>query len=301
MKLKDYLHFFRWENLLFIVLIQVLIKFILFQKFELSMALNNLHFAILVIATICIAIAGYIINDVQDIETDKINKPNKVFVSKKISKKKANNLFVIFNSVGLLLGFYLSIYINKNSFFIVFLITSLLLYRYAIDLKKRFFIGNLVVSFIVFLSVVLIILFDIVPATNNYNNQAQWHVTTLVLVLSGFAFFITLIREITKDLEDKKGDKHINANTLAIYLGDNKTKNIIVLISIIPFAVISYFAYTFLTNDLFLALFLIVFIALPLLYFMFKIKKANTQKEYGKLSRLLKIIMLFGIMSILLF
>ncbi len=301
MKLKDYFNFFRWKNLLIIILIQVLIKFVLFQKFELSTALDNLHFGILVLSTICIAIAGYIINDIQDIEADKINKPNKVYVSKKISVKKANNLFVIINSIGLLLGFYLSIYINKNSFFIVFIITSLLLYRYAIDLKKRLLIGNIVISIVVFLSVVLIILFDIVPATNSFNSFIQFEVTKLVLLLAGFAFFITLLREITKDLEDKKGDSKINANTLPIIFGDKKTKTILMLIALIPFMAIGYFAFTLYPNNLFLAVFFIAFISLPLLYFVFKIKRANTKKEYHNLSSLLKIIMLFGILSILLF
>ncbi|NOQ92904.1 MAG: prenyltransferase, partial [Flavobacteriaceae bacterium] len=104
MKLKDYFNFFRWKNLMIIILIQVLIKFNLFQKFELSTTLDNIHFGILVLSIICVAIAGYIINDVHDVEADKINKPNKVYVSKKISVKKANNLFVIINSIGLLLG-----------------------------------------------------------------------------------------------------------------------------------------------------------------------------------------------------
>lgn len=301
MKIKDYFHFFRWKNLAIIILIQVLIKFVLFQKFELSTSLDDLHFGILVLSTIFIAIAGYIINDIEDIETDKINKPNKVFVSKKISIKKANSLFIIINSIGLLLGFYLSIYIDKSSFFVIYIIISLLLYRYAIDLKNRALIGNLIISFIVFLCVTLIILFDIVPATNNFNNLAQLEVTKLVLILAGFAFFLTLLREITKDLEDKKGDEKINANTLPIALGDKKTKNILIFISLIPLIGINYFAFTLYINNLYLAIFLTFFISLPLLYFLLKIKKANTKKEYSSLSNLLKIIMLLGVLSIFLF
>ena len=85
MRIKDYLTFFRWKNLLIIILIQFLLKFVLFQKFNLSTSLNNLHFYLLTFSTICIAIAGYIINDINDVRADEINKPNKVFVGNKIS------------------------------------------------------------------------------------------------------------------------------------------------------------------------------------------------------------------------
>ena len=301
MQIKDYFNLFRWKNLIIIILIQVLIKFVLFQKFELSTTLDNLHFSLLVLSTIFIVIAGYIINDTQDIKADIINKPNKVFVSKKLSITKANNLFIIFNSIGLLLGFYLSIHINKNSFFIIFIIISLLLYRYSISLKKRLLVGNLVVSLIVFLGVILIVLFDIVPVTNSYNNQVQLQVTKLVLILSGFAFFLTLLREITKDLEDKKGDVIIDANTLPIAFGDNKTKIILIFISLIPLIAINYFIATLYPDNLYLIFFLIAFVSLPLLYFVLKIKMAKTKKDYHNLSNLLKVIMLFGTLSILFF
>lgn len=298
MGLKDYLIFFRWKNLLMIILIQLIIKYVLFQKFELSTSLDNLHYILLIIATLFIAIAGYIINDVQDIEADKINKPSKVFVGKKISVAKANNLFIVINSVGLLLGFYLSIYIDKNSFFIIFILVSFLLYRYAIDLKKKLILGNITVAFIVFLSIMIVGFIDIVPVTNNYNNTIQFQVFKILLIISGFAFMLTLLREIIKDLEDKKGDKKINAKTMAIVFGDKKTKNILVFLNIIPLIGISYIAYTLYKTSLYTSIYLIVFVNLPLLYFMLKTTQSKTKKDFQKISNLLKIIMLLGILSI---
>lgn len=298
MGLKDYLIFFRWKNLLMIILIQLIIKYVLFQKFELSTSLDNLHYILLIIATLFIAIAGYIINDVQDIEADKINKPSKVFVGKKISVAKANNLFIVINSVGLLLGFYLSIYIDKNSFFIIFILVSFLLYRYAIDLKKKLILGNITVAFIVFLSIMIVGFIDIVPVTNNYNNTIQFQVFKILLIISGFAFMLTLLREIIKDLEDKKGDKKINAKTMAIVFGDKKTKNILVFLNIIPLIGISYIAYTLYKTSLYTSIYLMVFVNLPLLYFMLKTTQSKTKKDFQKISNLLKIIMLLGILSI---
>jgi len=299
MTLKDYLVFIRWKNLLMILLIQFLIKFILFQKFDLSVSLDNLHFFLLSLSTICIAAAGYIINDIHDIKADLINKPNRVFVSKKISVSRANNLFIAINSIGLLLGFYLSFYINHNSFFIIFILTSLLLYRYAIDLKNRLLIGNVVIAVIVFFSIMIIVVFDIVPATNNYNNQTQIHIVKLLLLISGFAFSLTLLREIIKDLEDVIGDKKINAKTLPIVWGEAKTKKFLFFLSLFIFMGINYFSFLLYQSNLYAAAYLTIIVSLPLLYFLLMINRSKTKNDYHKLSGLLKIIMLLGILTIL--
>ncbi len=300
MKVRDYLIFFRWKNLLMIILTQLLIKFVLFQKFNLNSSLDHLHFVILILSSLFIAIAGYIINDIYDIKADLINKPNKVFVGKKVSIDKANKLFIIFNSLGLLLGFYLSYYIDRNSFFVLYIIISLLLYRYDIDWKKRLLIGNVIISLVVFLSVFIIVIFDIVPATNMYNKVIQIQVTKIVLVYSGFAFILTLIREIVKDLVDIDGDKEMNCKTLPIAFGKRKTKIVLIVISFILLLFLSYFIYLIYEDNIYASYYLLLFVGIPLLYFIINVTRSNTKKDFYKLSNLLKIIMLLGVLSILL-
>ena len=77
---KDFLNFFRWKNVLMIALLLFLVKYVLFERFELNVSLDHLHYALLVISTVCIAIAGYIINDINDVEADRINKPKRLYV-----------------------------------------------------------------------------------------------------------------------------------------------------------------------------------------------------------------------------
>ena len=74
------LNLIRWKNLVLITLVQVLIKYALFESFNIELTLNTLQFTLLVIATLFIAAAGNIINDIYDIETDLVNKPEKVIV-----------------------------------------------------------------------------------------------------------------------------------------------------------------------------------------------------------------------------
>ena len=83
---KDFLNFIRWKNIIMILLIMILIKFVLFEKIELNTALDQAHYALLVLSTICVAIAGYIINDVYDVVADKINKPDRLYVGRNISR-----------------------------------------------------------------------------------------------------------------------------------------------------------------------------------------------------------------------
>lgn len=301
MQIKDYFIFFRWKNLLMIVLVQALLKFVLFQKFELNITLDLIHFILLALSSVFIAIAGYVINDINDIKADEINKPSKVFVGKKIPFKTANNLFLAFNSIGLLIGFYLTIYIHKNSFFIIYIIISLLLYRYSIDLKKRYIVSNLVVSFVVFLSILIVPIFDIVPATNALNRDSQIIIFKLVFIISSFAFFLTWMREILKDIEDIEGDKKIHSKTIPIVNGVQKSKSILTILSILTFIGVTYFVYQMYQTNNIASIYLLIFVSMPLLYFALKIKVANTKKEYHQLSNLLKAIMLLGILSILMY
>ncbi len=299
MRIKDYFTFFRWKNLLMIFLIQAMIKFILFQKFDLNTSLDIFHFFILTFSTVFIAMAGYVINDINDIKADEINKPDRVFVGKMLSYKKANNLFLILNSLGLLLGFYLTIYIHKNSFFIIYIITSLLLYRYAIDLKKRYIIGNVIVSFIIFLSIIIVPVFDIVPVTNSFNKDSQIIIFNVVLIIAAFAFFLTLIREIVKDMEDIEGDKKIKAKTIPIVNGQQRTKLVLIALSTILFLAINYFIFTIYDTNILVSVYLLVFVSLPLLYFMLRIQKATNKKQFHQWSNFLKLVMLLGMLSIL--
>ena len=143
-----------------IILTQVLIKYYLFEPFGIAITLNSFGFALLVIATVCLAAAGNVINDIFDVEADLINKPNKVLIGKKISEKAAYNLFFALNILGVIIGFYLSNMIQKPSFTAIFIFTSALLYLYAKSLKSYLVLGNILISFLVAMTILIVGLFD---------------------------------------------------------------------------------------------------------------------------------------------
>lgn len=300
MRSKDLLNLIRWKNLLMLILIMLLIKYVLFTNLNAATSLNPYFYALLILSVITTSAAGYIINDVHDIPADRINKPDKVLIGKKISKEDALLFYSVLNVAGILLGFVVSWYIKKISFSVVFILASLLLYRYAIYFKIKGIYGNIIVSFLIFLSIIIIPLFDLVPATDITNRDSQWQIFTLVSKIGLFAFLLTFLREVVKDLEDIEGDKKIGSSSYPIEYGMDKTKKLLSVSSFFTILVILYFSYSYFYVDMITVIYLIIFVVLPLLYFIYTLKTSISKKDFYKLSNLLKLIMLSGILTVFL-
>jgi 4-hydroxybenzoate polyprenyltransferase len=297
----NYLRLIRYQNLLILILIQTLIRYGLFIPFGADLALSDFLFSLLVIATVCIAAAGNIINDIYDVNIDKINKPEKVIINTKITEKNANYLFIIFNIIGVSLGFYISNQIEKPEFSGFFIVISALLYLYATFLKSIPIIGNVIISGLVAFSLIIVGIFDLFPTINFLNQEYQSFIFGILLNYSFFAFYINLMREIVKDIEDIDGDKNGEIKTLPIILGRKRTSYIVFGMSVFAMFGTVYYIYIHLYNHTYAVIYFLLFILAPLLFFSIKIWDASNKSDYSYLSKFLKIIMLFGICSILLY
>ena len=215
--LSSFLKLIRFKNLLIIVLIQVLIKFFLINAYLINSAihLSNIDFSIYLFALIAIVAGGYIINDIYDIEIDKINKPETRIIEKKIRKQSAFKAYYMLNFIGIASGFYAAYQVNRWWFGFIFIFFAFSLWRYSKNYKTAFLIGNLQVGFLTALSIIILALFDLIPVGKKIEDESKI-IFYIILFYAGFSFIITLIREIIKDLEDYDGDKKIGANTLAI-------------------------------------------------------------------------------------
>jgi len=118
-------------------------------------------------------------------------------------------------------------------------------------------------------------------------------------MLSFFAFFINLIREIIKDIEDVNGDYKLNMKTLPILIGRNRTKIIVLFLTIFPIGLLSYIIIKYSTTYNAVTFYLLFFSLLPMLFTVLKIKSAKSIKNYKTISTYLKIIMLLGITTLL--
>nr|WP_240336997.1 geranylgeranylglycerol-phosphate geranylgeranyltransferase [Rufibacter sp. SYSU D00308] len=262
------------------VLTQVFVrKFLVFPERPLLQTLTW-PFGILLLATVFVAAAGYIINDYYDIKIDRINKPERVVVGKALTRRKAMIIHLYLTAMGVLLGALLGVRIG-----LVLLGVALLLWGYSAQFKKQPFVGNFTIAL---LSAAMVL---VVPLQAGQPSLSAW-------AYGVFAFLISLVREIIKDMEDVPGDASFRCRTLPIILGVPKTKW--VLYGII--ALFLLFTGVVMLNRLHEPLFigyLFVGVVLPTLVLVRQIFFADRKKEFSHLSWLCKAIMVTGICSML--
>ena len=295
------LNLIRWKNLLMIALVQLLIKYALLEPFNADIMFDWFGITLLIASTLCLAAAGNIINDIYDVETDLVNRPDKVIVGKKVSEKTTYNLFIAFNVIGILIGFYLSHLVGRSGFFALFVIISALLYVYATYLKQTLLIGNIVVSLIVALSILIVGLFELLPAITPQNQPTQLFFFKILLDYALFAFVINLVREIAKDMEDIDGDHKAGMNTLPIAIGRERASKVLFALTLLPLFGIVYYVMTYMYKQPIALGYFLVFVVAPLLYITIKSFSAKTKKDYHHISTMHKLVMLFGMLSLLLY
>ena len=298
--MKYFFKLIRWPNLLLLALMQLTFRYGFLNLQNIDLALNDVQYCLLVLSTVLLAAAGYVINDIYDQETDNDNKPTKVIVGKNISEGKAYNIYVIMNITGVAIGFYLSNVIYKPGFATIFILIATTLYFYATSLKQMMLVGNVVVAILLAISVVIIPVFDLFPVTNIGNQQTMANLFSVITDYAIFAFIINFLREIVKDIEDANGDYNQGMHTLPIALGKSRASKLVLGLSIIPVAlVLNYINTYFIANNLFVVtIYALVLIAGPLIYFTIKMWSAKTSNDFHHLSSVLKAVILFGIVSI---
>lgn len=298
MPLLSFLKLIRFNNLMMIFLTQFLVKYFLFDPFNISITLNAFGFGLLVFSMMALAAAGNIINDIHDFETDAINKPQRQIIGKSISEKTAYNWFFGLNILGVGIGFYLANLVGHPGFVALFILPSVFLYLYATQLKRTVLVGNIVVSIMVAMIIVMIGIFELLPAITPENRLTQRTLFSILVDYGIFAFLVNLLREMVKDLEDIKGDYNAGLHTLPVVIGRIRTNKIIFVVAILPVAGVVYYIYSYLFENLWAVVYALLLILGPLLYFWIRILTAKTSKDYSHLSLLLKIVLAAGILSI---
>lgn len=294
-----FLKLIRYQNLLLLIFMQVLFRYGFLNLQGISLGLSHLQFAILVLSTVCIAGAGYIINNIFDRETDAINKKD-VIVGNSISEAMSYNLYIALNVIGVGAGFYLSNVIEKPGFALLFIIVSGTLYLYASSLKQSLLVGNIIVAILTAVSVIIVGLFDLFPIITAENQAHLGVLFNILLDYALFAFLINFIREITKDLQDVKGDYNLGMNTLPIALGVERTAKIVLIATGLITLYLTYYIFKYyFNNDLYIStVYSLLAIIAPLIFFCVKIVSAKSSSDFKLLSLILKIVLFFGILSI---
>ena len=277
-----------------------LTKYFLIESFISTPLLSDIDFIILTTSILLITMGGYLINDIYDIESDKINKPGKVYISTIISIKSGLFLYFLTSITGLILGFYLSINKNLNHLSGFFIVTVILLFIYTKILKKLPLIGNIIVALLVSLPIFLVYEFDhsMISIKDIFDNL---FLSIIIFFYLLFAFLTTLIREIIKDLQDIKGDNKFKLKTLPIMIGNKRTVNFVVFLSFLLQLLLLLVLIDSFKNDYYLILIFSITLSLLVAYLIYKLRVPFKNNPYQLLSSLMKIIMLVGVLSMTIF
>lgn len=257
------------------------------QQPGLPIALDHLQYALLVISSVFIAAGGFLINNI-------INKGDKFA----ISEGTGYNIYGFLTLSAFGIGYYISDYIGRPTFLFLFAATAGTLYFNATNLRKSLLLGNIMIAIISALSILSIGIFNLYPVIVPENQSYLKTIFELLLDYSLFAFIISFILTLIKDLKDTDADYNEGMNTLPIVIGRKRTVNTVFFLSLIPLGMLLYYGTVYLKELIWALGYGLLFIVGPLIYFMIKLLNAGTQKEYSHLITVLKLILFFTAVSI---
>ena len=297
----------RYPNLFFIALTQSL--------FYICIVLPSFHHAgirplltteglfILIAASMTIAAGGYIINDYFDLNIDRVNKPDKLVIGKLIKRRWAILWHLGFSATGILLSIILSIRLN-NPFPAIFnFITVVLLWFYSTTFKKQLLVGNILISLLTgwvvlvqYVAVNSLIIYP--PGSPGFS--AITRIYKFAVLYGGFAFIISMIREVIKDMEDMEGDAKYHCKTMPIVWGIPSSKVFVaVWLIVIASALVILQIYALQIRWWWSAAYGFIFIVFPLIIILKKLFPAINADHFHDLSTMVKLVMLTGILSML--
>ena len=296
----------RLPNLLLMAFMHTIIRFGLIEPFYYRIGpkapLSWKIFYILSAILILIAAGGYVVNDIFDRHIDKINKPDKRIVGAKISIGLSWVIYILLNGMAMVLTW---LFFNQWEYYLTHSTAILLLLIYSISVKRKGLIGNVLVAILCTVVVLEVVYEDLTHLWHHSqvlgNTDAILRLT-IIIVYSSFAFLSTLSRELTKDLEDQKGDSEFGRRTLPVVWGVAKTKVTIIVLNVLLLAILAYEIYLFVPYSNFVAItYIAVFLVLPMLYICYRLARAKEQGHYHQLSQQWKVYMLLGIFFLMIY
>lgn len=319
--MKYYFKLIRPINLLIIGLTMVAVRYFFFSiggKVIVDSTIEKFNFSLLVLSTILVAGAGNVINDYFDVKADKINKPNKLFITKYVSKRKAIMYHWFLNILSLIIASYLSLYYHTLLYFIIHFLAINILWGYSAYFKRKLLIGNILIASLTslviwqcgyfFYSIYEFnqTIYDIQDSTEFYKRLLSWKQTFLfdwnfIIFLCLFAFILNLAREIIKDLEDIPGDKKLNAQTLAIYLGIKKTSAVVSFILLmVPatyFLILINYTEKITLNDILITLPLLIASLILILISLIILFDQDINSKLKRIDQTIKLTMIIGVLT----
>ncbi len=296
-----YLRQFRPLNLVIMLLLMLSVHFFLIRPimdaFKLVLVLDALHQVLLAISCVLIAAGGYLINNYYDYETDLQNKPAQVIAD----KNWLLNTYFPVTVTGIALGVYVSYRAGLMNLAIVHILCTFALWKYAERWKGIALVGNVVVSLLLGILVLVPALFEFISlgVLHSVEPEAFRYLGITLLVYALFSFWSNLCRELVKTLEDESGDRATGWQTFTVRYGAKATRSLLIVLFALAMAgLLSVVLYQQRTTDWKPMAYTLFAVVLPLLISLLFFLKSRQTADYHRVSNWLKIWMLGGISTL---
>ncbi|OZV69327.1 geranylgeranylglycerol-phosphate geranylgeranyltransferase [Winogradskyella aurantia] len=270
----------RGYNILVVVLAQYLASVYIFAPDKtIKSVILDVNLLMLVLASSAVIAAGYIINNFYDSEKDLINRPQKTMLDRLISQNTKLSFYFVLNFLALVFASYVSF-----RAVIFFALYTFAIWLYSHRLKKQPMVGNIVSAILTVTPFFAIFIY--------YQNFQP-----VVFAHAIFLFLLVSMRELTKDLENIKGDLALDYRTVPVLYGEKVSKLMLTAVAsltiLCAIALIVYFDIGYMYYFFYLSVFLLV-------VFLLVLWRSNRKTHYLMLHNILKFIIVAGIFSILL-
>lgn len=307
--MTDYLKLIRVNNLLFLaILLGVMEKYVvrsIMLHYQLTEPLTWWMLLMLIIAVVTIAAGGYVINDYFDVKIDAINRPEKMIVTRSVSKDQAMHLFIGLTAVGVISGLVLGWILHSSALITTFIFVPGILWFYSASYKRQFLIGNLTIAFLAGLTPLMVAFACDASIQREFGADSllgQYLINEIYLYLGGFgafAFLCTWAREIIKDIEDQEGDREMECHTFPVKYGNVVSKAMVTLLLVATIGLMSYINFACLPTTFAWSHFstrFYLFLCVGLICNIILLWSAKVNSDFHHAQLLLKVIMFFGTM-----
>lgn len=306
---RDIMRLVRWSNLLFLAaLIWLMEKWVavpMLDKAAFGEQLPWYLLLLIMLATLGIAAGGYVINDYFDVKIDRINRPDEVVVTRSVSKPVAMRISIVLSSIGALCGLVVAGLLHSLTIAILFILIPGLLWFYSSSYKRLFMVGNLIIALLAGITPIVVAMANvailqlrygtIIPFTTLPHDLYAW--------LGGFALFaflLTWIREIVKDLQDQMGDRELECHSMPVVWGEKWTKVFVTGLIVATLAIIGHLWYHVLPFPIswtsLSTRYIALGIVIPLLCTLWLLWAAKIPSDYKNCQQVVKFTMLIGML-----
>ena len=323
--MKHYLQITRPVNLVMMAVSMFMVRYALLQPiFEINglrLHMDILFFSLIVLSIILLAAGGNVINDIKDIEADKINKPGVNKVGSELSLSNAWKYYYALTSIGLLMGFFINFQAGVPAYTLIHIFIGLSLWFYSNRLNSIPLVGNALVSTLIAILPWIVTIYDLpVALIDSINvsevfilspskevNISEYFTSIIVVILSYslFAYVQNMARELTKDVIDYEGDHYVGYRTAPLAYGIPNTKKLLyitfIILLIIQLAFIALLHYNFPPANYFWFIFVGLCLVVPVFISFRMLTLTNNRLGYQKLSRWNKISQAIGMFTMFYF